>query len=166
MQRLLVVLAVFTAASCGDPIDDALEQPDPEPVSVQAGALKSHSGQSSRDDRHGHHRDRCSDREIVKVLEEVSTSCCGFPRDRGNELGVGKFCLTDKQCKRNAGATLCSSIENEVADHRSYFCTMLCDPNSPVNICGAGAACNCEGDACACTPVSCLQNPPEGCEGP
>jgi hypothetical protein len=93
-------------------------------------------------------------------------SCCGFPGDHGNELGVGKFCKTDKQCRKNSAAKLCSAFENDKADHKTFFCTMPCDPSSPVNVCGAGATCNCEELGCGCTPIACINNPPEGCKGP
>lgn len=103
--------------------------------------------------------------EFLADQEAELHSCCGQPGDVGNELGVGKFCFTDKGCKKNKDAIYCSSAENEEGDHKSYFCTMPCDPANPVNTCGGGAACTCEENgACGCAPVLCIENPGEGCD--
>lgn len=103
--------------------------------------------------------------EFLAEQEAELHSCCGQPGDVGNELGVGKFCFTDKACKKNKAAIHCSSAENAEADHKSYFCTIPCDPANPVNICGTGAACTCEeSGACGCAPTACIDNPPEGCD--
>lgn len=92
-------------------------------------------------------------------------SCCGFPGDSGNSLGVGRFCETNEQCEGTA-ATFCSSAENGQTDHQSFYCTLGCDPDDGTNPCGEGAVCACEEVGCGCTPVSCIDNPPEGCTGP
>ena len=92
-------------------------------------------------------------------------SCCGQPGDRGNELGVGKFCFIDGACKGNKVAKYCSSAENAEGDHKSYFCSMPCDPASPTNTCGSNAACTCEeSGACGCAPIACIESPGEGCD--
>jgi len=120
-------------------------------------------------DEHESHLDHpepiCGAPDLITLLDQVHASCCGFPRDAGNEVGVGKFCLTDRQCARTS-ATICSAAENATADHTSFYCTRICDPTAANPGCGSGASCNCEGEACVCTPTSCIQHPPEGCDGP
>ncbi len=107
-------------------------------------------------------------RKLQQCLDVLTAdSCCGFPGDRGNELGVGQFCVNDDYCARNDGARTCSSAENGLTDHESFFCTMPCDPGAEGNTCGEGAACECEEEiGCGCTPIACSENPPEGCEEP
>lgn len=97
---------------------------------------------------------------------DLADSCCGFPGDRGNELGVGQFCTLDEHCAGNAEAKVCSSFENGQTDHVSFFCTIPCDPDAEQNICGTGARCNCEEVGCGCVPIACLENPPAHCEAP
>lgn len=97
---------------------------------------------------------------------DLADSCCGFPGDRGNELGVGQFCTRDEHCSGNAEAKVCSSFENGQTDHVSFFCTIACDPDAQENICGTGARCNCEEVGCGCVPIACLENPPAHCDAP
>jgi hypothetical protein len=97
---------------------------------------------------------------------DLADSCCGFPGDRGNELGVGQFCTRDEHCSGNAEAKVCSSFENGLTDHVSFFCTIACDPDVQENVCGTGARCNCEEVGCGCVPIACLENPPAHCEAP
>lgn len=97
---------------------------------------------------------------------DLADSCCGFPGDRGNELGVGQFCTRDEHCAGNIEAQVCSSFENGLTDHVSFFCTIPCDPNVDGNICGTGARCNCEEVGCGCVPIACLENSPAHCEEP
>jgi hypothetical protein len=129
-------------------------------------------GREHRGRKHRHHHhdedDDCDDAPPKKDLPpEVAQSCCGFPGDCGNELGVGKFCVTDEDCAKNSAATICSSAENPVSeDHKTFFCTLGCDPNATENVCGSGARCNCEDVGCACAAISCIEHPPAGCEGP
>jgi hypothetical protein len=126
-------------------------------------------GREHRGRKHRHHHDNDGDRDgdDRPLPPEVAESCCGFPGDYGNELGVGKFCVTDEDCAKNSTATICSSAENAVSeDHQTFFCTLGCDPNATENVCGNGARCNCEDVGCACAPISCIEHPPAGCEGP
>jgi hypothetical protein len=97
---------------------------------------------------------------------DLADSCCGFPGDRGNELGVGQFCTRDEHCAGNVEAKVCSSFENGLTDHVSFFCTIPCDPNVEEDVCGTGARCNCEEVGCGCVPVACLENAPAHCEEP
>lgn len=176
MQRYSYIPCLLIALGCN------VEQPALEEQNLGSlqSALSTGSaqarGQHQRDATHRrngrrHHRrppPRCEAEADAgaPIGEDVAESCCGGPGDTGNELGVGEFCTRDEHCAGNAGATLCSSIENEITDHKSFFCTIPCDPNQPENICGEGAICNCEEVGCACTPTSCIENPRSGCEEP
>ena len=84
---------------------------------------------------------------------DAFASTCGMPGDLGNELGVGKFCVTLNDCGDTVEAPLCSSF----GDPTTFFCTKLCQPpgDAGVNPCGTGAECVCSG-SCGCAPTSCL----------
>jgi hypothetical protein len=81
---------------------------------------------------------------------DAANSTCGHPGDKGNSLGVGKFCQSSADCANNTQATLCAII----GDDRSFFCTFLCDEDGGVNQCGENAECACQG-ACGCFPIAC-----------
>lgn len=87
-------------------------------------------------------------------------SDCGKPCDKGNSLGVGKFCSSalGRECQDNKGATLCSQLGSQ----DTFFCTFICQKNGPANQCGEGAECTCSGGSCGCTPSLCLGPAPDG----
>ena len=89
-------------------------------------------------------------------VDAVSLSECGHPGDKGNELGVGKFCQTITDCSSNTKATLCTTI----ADNVNFFCTASCVDGGPADQCGTGASCACQGGQCGCHPDSCGGAPP------
>ena len=94
-------------------------------------------------------------------------SVCGHPGDKGNNIGVGKYCThITGDCDPPAGvdmagiswATLCSILGSDNA----YFCTKTCSP--PANDmgsteCGDNAICQCgsgsQQSGCGCYPTSC-----------
>ncbi len=82
-------------------------------------------------------------------------SNCGKPGDKGNSLGVGKFCQqTIADCGENPKARLCTTLDPNGADH--YFCTFRCDPaTDPPNVCGEQARCACSAGGCGCFPTQC-----------
>jgi hypothetical protein len=95
-------------------------------------------------------------------------SQCGHPGDTGNSLGVGKFCMSISDCTGNGmKTTLCSSLGNGPmpSPDDTYFCTIYpCQPGDggmPTN-CGENATCVCAMQGCACTPLSCLGQLPDG----
>lgn len=189
MHRYSYILSLLAAVACniaeppsGAPSNGDLTRTETANDEQSFGILESAlstagHGRRGRDHgrpraRHGRrHRPpsppRCEPADAgAPISDEVAESCCGVPGDRGNELGVGKFCTRDEHCAGNAAATLCSSIENDITDHKSFYCTIPCDPNQLENICGEGASCICEEVGCACTPTSCVENPPNDCEEP
>lgn len=99
-------------------------------------------------------------------------SQCGHPGDKGNSLGVGKFCTKISDCLGDSVTTnICSSLGNgstPSADD-TYFCTIypchLSDGGTSGG-CGENATCTCGSgggmSGCACTPNSCIGTPPDG----
>lgn len=81
--------------------------------------------------------------------------CCGQPGDPGNNLGVGKYCMTLQDCANNGQASLCAVL----GDPMLHFCTFLCQQGGN---CGNGATCRCNGNQCGCVPDSCIPFP-NGC---
>lgn len=168
MKRQLIWIAfAFVGVACETPDSsfDELEEIGTAESAVQAGEDDDgHEDDGHDDDGHddGGEPDP-NETENERIKRGVAHSCCGFPGDRGNEFGVGEFCVTDKHCAGNQGATLCSSIENDLTDHVTFFCTIPCDPAEP-DVCGEGAFCSCEEVGCGCTPVACTENLPEGCD--
>lgn len=82
-------------------------------------------------------------------------STCGHPGDTGNNLGIGKYCMTLGDCPTTA--PLCTAIENgiEPVNAQSYFCTTTCTSGDNSK-CGDNANCICQtANTCACVPVSC-----------
>lgn len=96
-------------------------------------------------------------------------SQCGRPGDKGNSLGVGKFCTRLSDCNSLDSMTnICSSLGNGAIPSPSdtYFCTIYpCKPDGGASSCGENATCVCGsgggGGGCACTPNSCL-DPADG----
>ena len=85
-------------------------------------------------------------------------SLCGHPGDKGNSLGVGKYCTKLSDCSGNSKATLCSTLGSDNA----FFCTVTCTP--PANDlgsteCGENAICQCGSGSgqsgCGCYPTAC-----------
>jgi hypothetical protein len=101
--------------------------------------------------------------DLTPGADMVELSCCGFPGDKGNALGVGKFCASISDCSGNR-AGICSSLGNSAgSNYKTFFCTFICTPGGDAgDPCGAGASCQCDpmgGRGCACTPDSCVNNP-------
>lgn len=85
-------------------------------------------------------------------LPDASKSICGHPGDKGNSLGVGKFCQQSSDCSDNTRATLCTTI----ADDTAFFCTFVCHADAGDEQCGENAECQCQGGSgCGCFPKAC-----------
>src|SRR5262245_23108892 len=86
-------------------------------------------------------------------LTFTAHSDCGHSGDKGNSLGVGKFCKYISDCADNTEANLCTQL----GDPDNYFCTMGCDKMGPANQCGENARCACDsaGRGCGCFPTAC-----------
>jgi hypothetical protein len=87
-------------------------------------------------------------------------SACGHPCDKGNSLGVGKFCTHVSDCMGPGLSTnICSSLGNGATPSASdtYFCTIFpCTPDAGVNDgCGEGAHCVADPRGSACAPDNC-----------
>lgn len=99
----------------------------------------------------------------------VLLSQCGHPGDKGNSLGVGKFCTSISDCNGNGMKTnICSSLGNGATPSMddTYFCTIYpCKQDGGANDCGENATCVCGSGGgmagCACTPNSCLGGSPD-----
>ena len=85
------------------------------------------------------------------AAEAAFKSDCGHPGDKGNELGVGKFCQTLSDCSANKKATLCTTI----SDNKNFFCTASCTDGGPADQCGTASSCQCQGAQCGCFPDAC-----------
>jgi hypothetical protein len=84
---------------------------------------------------------------------DAFSSKCGNPGDLGNELGVGKFCLSLADCENTPMAGLCSSI----GDPMTHFCTKTCSATGSAGQCGTLTTCTCNSsNQCGCTPNACL----------
>lgn len=81
-------------------------------------------------------------------------SDCGHPGDKGNALGVGKFCMTLDDCSSNSKATICTTLGNP----DNFFCTMVCSATGPADQCGDNARCACDTGGCGCFPTACDKN--------
>lgn len=107
-------------------------------------------------------QDMMSPADLGSSADMTELSCCGFPGDKGNALGVGKFCASISDCAGNR-AGICSSLGNSPGStYKTFFCTFICTPSDGGDPCGAGATCQCDpmgGRGCACTPDSCVNNP-------
>ena len=86
-------------------------------------------------------------------LTFTAKSNCGHPGDKGNSLGVGKFCQRLLDCSDNVKAFLCTTI----ADPDNYFCTFRCKIDAD---CGEDANCQCAAGGCGCFPNACGGPPP------
>ena len=86
-------------------------------------------------------------------------SLCGQPCDRGNSLGVGRYCAIQDDCAEVVGG-ICSRIQPA---KMAWFCTTVCAKDGD---CGEKARCVCDAMAggCGCTPEGCLP-PPDGSSG-
>jgi hypothetical protein len=97
-------------------------------------------------------------------LPRDPASICGEPCDRGNDLGVGRYCTAASDCSEPA--SVCSVLLNDLSPYRSYVCTLQCDPAGGTD-CGAGARCACVpldtgGTICGCVPDECAERQPPG----
>ncbi len=103
--------------------------------------------------------------DMAKTGDMAILSQCGHPGDVGNSIGVGKFCMTIADCTAdpNAKTNICSSLGNgpNPSPDDTYFCTIYpCHGDGGAGECGENATCVCAMQGCACTPNSCLGNPP------
>ncbi len=120
--------------------------------------------QALADSEHVNESSAALAKPAIDYCGPISESCCGRWGDKGNNLGVGKFCETHSDCANNGKAIYCSSIENMEGEHFSFFCAMPCVANGPANQCGNNAYCHCENPfGCGCEPLSCKTNPFPGC---
>lgn len=100
----------------------------------------------------------------VQDLLPAPLSACGKPGDKGNSIGVGKFCTQISDCTtEGAKTTLCSSLGNGSmpSANDTYFCTIFpCKQDGGADFCGDNATCVCGSGGgmtgCACTPNTCL----------
>jgi hypothetical protein len=89
----------------------------------------------------------------LSVQDQAIVSKCGQPNDKGNSIGIGRFCVE---------LTSCADI-NLICSHPvrpdTYFCTKQCTPPAsgpPIDpACGENTICQCDALGCGCTPVSC-----------
>lgn len=79
-----------------------------------------------------------------------SNFVCGHKGDKGNAIGVGKYCEGFGDCFGSSKAILCAVI----GDPNAHFCTFQCTQGS-TGTCGDGASCRCQGSQCGCVPDSC-----------
>ena len=98
-------------------------------------------------------------RDMAMGKDMAAVICCGKPGEKGNAIGVGKYCESLAECIDNPRAKLCATLGG---DDRYRFCTFVCDPKADGgNICGDNASCQCDNGQCACTPSFCINpNPP------
>lgn len=82
-------------------------------------------------------------------VEPAAKGACSVAGDKGNTLGIGKFC--SKTVDECAGGTFCQAA---FAPEGAQFCTMLCSTDSQ---CGDGAVCFKEARGSACVPNKCLE---------
>jgi hypothetical protein len=79
---------------------------------------------------------------------------CGSPGDKGNNMGVGKYCTKGGgQCMGN-GAPYCA------ADFKSDVPGVCSKPCASDNDCGTGAKCSGSGLERGCEPLACSAPPP------
>lgn len=89
----------------------------------------------------------------------IDSSSCGQPCDKGNSLGIGRFCNQISDCMGTMVPTLCATL-GEPSEH---FCTARCNPpdagpdagNGFLSDCGENAKCACQGGQCGCYPTTC-----------
>lgn len=116
-----------------------------------------------------HHDDGPADMAVPPDMTTL-LSQCGQPGDKGNSLGVGKFCTKIADCFGDGVQTnICSSLGNgstPSADD-TYFCTIYpcrkAGDGGTGSSCGEDATCTCGSgggmSGCACTPNRCLGSP-------
>lgn len=101
--------------------------------------------------------DPAEDMSIALDLANFRSNC-GWPGDKGNALGVGRFCLNLDDCAENPKAILCTTL----GDRENFFCTFRCSMGGPADQCGADASCQCSTGGCGCMPNKCLGTPEDG----
>ncbi|HEX4461430.1 MAG TPA: hypothetical protein VIA18_25795 [Polyangia bacterium] len=128
MRKLIVVLAL-AMAGCGGSSKSG------------TGGNGSAGGSSS-----------AADMTMVDLWGPAST--CGHPGDKGNNVGVGQYCMSVNDCPQTA--PVCTDAENflEPANAQTYFCTITCTSGDNSK-CGDNASCICQTIGCACVPTSC-----------
>ena len=90
--------------------------------------------------------------DMTKVRDMTFVSACGHPGDKGNSLGVGRFCQALSDCEGTPHPTLCTILGSS----DNFFCTFMCKPgDAGLTECGENARCACEGNQCGCFPTAC-----------
>jgi hypothetical protein len=96
----------------------------------------------------------CRTRPFDVEAPDAGPVCCGSPGDRGNSIGVGRYCVTNADCQ---------GIRPNACDTQSTpngnFCTIKCAPD--FNDCAEDATCDCSTMFstlfhCTCVPTVCL----------
>lgn len=93
-------------------------------------------------------------KEQQTLTHEAATVGCGNPGDKGNNLGVGKYCTK--------GGGQCSGTQSPYcsADFRSDVPTFCSRPCASDNDCGTAAKCVGSGLEKGCEPIACSAPPP------
>lgn len=79
---------------------------------------------------------------------------CGARGEKGNELGVGKFCNSTGDCAGNHKAGICATF----LEPNEHFCSMLCPVDGGPDDCGSGSRCVCQSNICGCVPMACADD--------
>ena len=86
---------------------------------------------------------------------DSGAASCGAPGDRGNAVGVGKYCTVLADCSNNLQASICATS----GEPTQRYCTSFCYPPDAggANPCGVGASCRCDRmlGLCSCVPDAC-----------
>ncbi len=82
-------------------------------------------------------------------------SACGHPGDKGNSLGVGKFCQRLSECKDDTNPIFKANLCTKIADPNNFFCTFGCKGDGGATQCGEMARCACDNGQCGCFPTAC-----------
>jgi hypothetical protein len=82
---------------------------------------------------------------------DAAAFSCGSPGDKGNDIGVGKYCNGITDCAGNTKAVLCATL----GEPGAHFCTTQCSGAGDTS-CGTGATCSCDNGQCGCVPDKCL----------
>lgn len=97
-------------------------------------------------------------RQTIKNFADTAT--CGSPGDKGNEMGVGKYCTEGGGQCLGTGSPICSA---DIQLNGSGICSKAC--NTDVD-CGTGATCyqdtlgkGCKPDVCTTTPPTATPKP-------
>src|SRR5579862_3679646 len=87
-------------------------------------------------------------------LERAQTTSCGAPGDKGNELGVGKYCTQGGGQCLGTKAPICSA---DIQLNGQGICSKACNTDAD---CGTGATCFQDTLGKGCKPDVCTTHPP------